>query len=276
MTTFSAAGKSGPFTHAPNSVPQTMRMVLLALLPALLFNAYLFGLPSIFLLVVTVLACVVIEAGCLTLAGTPVGATLADSSAVLTGVLLAMSLPPWAPWWIGGLGAVFAIALAKHAYGGLGQNVFNPAMVARVALLISFPVAMTVWVVPHPLFSPEALSLRESIAITFGNGMPDTYSAASALGYVKTELSRGIPVSESIKHVPDLMDMAMGYRAGSLGETSALLILLGGLFLLWRGVISWHIPVGVIGSLFLMASFFLRFLILENWYLASGVVSSLG
>ncbi len=256
MTILPVAGKSGPFTHAPNSVQQTMNTVLLALLPALVFNAYLFGWPGIFLFSVTVFACVLIEAGCLFLAGQPVGATLSDFSAVLTGTLLAMSLPPWAPWWIGGLGAVFAIALAKHAYGGLGQNVFNPAMVARVALLISFPVAMTAWVVPHPLFSASAPTFHESIAITFGGGLPDTVSAASALGYVKTELSRGIPVSESMKRVPDLMDMAMGYRAGSLGETSMIFILIGGLFLIFRGIISWHIPVGLMGSLFLMATLF--------------------
>ncbi len=256
MTTFTVAGKSGPFTHAPNSVQKTMNTVLLALLPAILFNAYLFGLPGIFLFAVTVLSCVVVEAACLLIGGRSVSATLIDGSAVLTGVLLAMSLPPWAPWWIGGLGAVFAIALAKHTYGGLGQNVFNPAMVARVALLISFPVAMTAWVTPHPLFSLHTPSLHEALLITFGTGTPDTVSSASALGLIKTELSRGVPVSEAMKQVPDLMDMAMGYRSGSLGETSAVLILLGGVFLLLRGVISWHIPVGVIGSLFLMASLF--------------------
>ncbi|CAK0753452.1 SoxR (2Fe-2S) reducing system protein RsxD [Gammaproteobacteria bacterium] len=256
MTTFSVAGTSGPFTHAPNSVQKTMGTVLLALSPAVVLNLYLFGWPSILLLAVTVGACVAIEAACLILAERPVTATLSDNSAILTGVLLAMSLPPWAPWWIGGLGSIFAIALAKHAYGGLGQNVFNPAMVARVALLVSFPVAMTAWVNPHPLFSANAPSLVDAFTITFGGGPPDAMSAASALGYVKTELSRGIPISQSIKNVPDLMDMALGYRAGSLGETSALLILIGGLFLMIRGVISWHTPMGVMGALFFMGTIF--------------------
>ncbi|CAK0755582.1 SoxR (2Fe-2S) reducing system protein RsxD [Gammaproteobacteria bacterium] len=248
--------KSAPFTHAPNSVQQTMVMVLLALLPAVLFNAYLFGWPGILLFSVTVGSCMGVEAICLILGDRPVRSTLMDGSAILTGALLAMSLPPWAPWWIGGLGAVFAIALAKHAYGGLGQNVFNPAMVARVALLISFPVAMTAWVMPHPLFSADSPNLVESIAITFGVGPPDAMSAASALGLVKTELSRGIPISESIKQVPDLMDMALGYRAGSLGETSAILILVGGVFLIMRGIISWHIPVALMGTLFFMGTIF--------------------
>jgi electron transport complex protein RnfD len=232
-----------------------MTTVLLALVPAIVLDAYLFGWPAILMFGVTVGACLAVEAICLMLAERPVIATLSDRSALLTGVLLAMSLPPWAPWWIGVLGAILAIALAKHVYGGLGQNVFNPAMVARVGLLVSFPVAMTTWVDPLPLFSSNAPGLLESFNIIFGSP-PDTVSAASALGYVKTELSRGIPISESIKQVPDLLDMAWGYRAGSMGETSAVLILAGGIFMMIRRVISWHIPVGVMGTLFFMGTVF--------------------
>lgn len=256
MTNFYVAVKSGPFTHAPNSVQKTMTTVLLALLPAIVFDAYLFGWPAILLFIFTVGACVLAEAVCLVLADRPVKSTLADGSALLTGALLAMSLPPWAPWWIAGLGALFAIVIAKHVYGGLGQNVFNPAMVARVALLVSFPVAMTTWVTPHPLFSSNAPSLAEAIAIIFGGGLPDTVSAASALGHIKTELSRGIPISESIKQLPDLWDMAVGYRAGSMGETSALLILAGGVFMMIRHIISWHIPVALMGTLLFMGTLF--------------------
>jgi electron transport complex protein RnfD len=258
--------KSGPFTHAANSVQKTMYTVLLALVPATLFNAYLFGWPAILLFLVTVASCVALEALALSWGGRPVRPALSDGSAILTGWLLAMSLPPWAPWWIGVLGAVFAILLAKHAFGGLGQNMFNPAMVARVALLISFPVAMTSWVTPQPLFSAHAPGLADAIAITFGGQPPlDGVSAATALGYVKTELTRGIPVAESLQHlmreshlsyIPDLMDLAWGYKPGSLGETSAVLILLGGLFLLYKRIISWHIPLAVIATLFLMGTVF--------------------
>jgi electron transport complex protein RnfD len=248
--------KSGPFAHGYSTVQKTMFLVLLALAPSTLFNLYLFGWPAILLFVATVGACVAIEAGCLALAGKPVKATLADCSAILTGWLLAMSLPPWAPWWIGVLAALFAIALAKHAFGGLGQNVFNPAMVGRTVMLISFPVSMTIWVAPHPLFSAGAPGLFEAFAITFGGKVPDTMSAASALGYIKTELSRGIPVTQSMAQMPDLMDMALGFRAGSLGETSALLILAGGLFLMAKRIISWHIPVSMMGSLFIIAALF--------------------
>ncbi|MBK1717102.1 RnfABCDGE type electron transport complex subunit D [Thiocystis violacea] len=257
--------KSGPFAHSTNTVRQTMFTVILALSPATLFNLYLFGWPSILLFGVTIGACVVTEAICLALAGRPVTHTLSDGSAVLTGWLLAMTLPPWAPWWIGVLGAVFAIPLAKQAFGGLGQNLFNPAMVARVALLVSFPVVMTAWIAPHPLFSASAPGLADSIAITFGGQVPDGVTAATALGYVKTELSRGIPVFQSLveygrgsnlTYTPDLMDLATGYKPGSLGETSAILILIGGLFLMRRRIITWHIPVTVLGTLFLMGTLF--------------------
>lgn len=254
MSIESMTTKSGPFAHSSNTVQRTMLTVLLALAPATAFNLYLFGWPAILLFTVTIGACVAIEAACLALADRPIIPTLSDLSAVLTGWLLAMSLPPWAPWWIGVLAAGFAIALAKHAFGGIGQNVFNPAMVGRTVMLVSFPVVMTAWVMPHPLFSAGAPGLMDALSITFGGHMPDTVSAASALGHVKTELSRGIPVTQSIAQVPDLMDMMMGHRAGSLGETSAILILAGGLFLMAKRIISWHIPVSVMGGLFVMAA----------------------
>ncbi|HJV28150.1 MAG TPA: RnfABCDGE type electron transport complex subunit D [Aromatoleum sp.] len=248
--------RSGPFGHAPNSVSQTMIAVLLALVPATALDTWLFGWPAILLFAVTVGACLAVEAACLAVAGRPVMAGLADGSAALTGWLLAMSLPPWAPWWIGVVGAVFAIALAKHAFGGLGQNVFNPAMVARVALLVSFPVVMTAWVAPQPLSSPDSPDLSRSLAITFAGEHLDAITSATALGHVKTELTRGIPATESVTSLPPLRDMALGLRAGSLGETSALLILVGGLYLMARRIISWHIPAAVLGSLFLTGTLF--------------------
>jgi len=254
--TIATLNKSGPFTHAPNSVPNTMFMVLLALTPATLFNAYLFGWPAILLFIVTVGASVAVEAACVALAGRSVKMELMDYSAVLTGWLLAMSLPPWAPWWVGALAALFAIALAKHSFGGLGQNMFNPAMVGRTVMLVSFPVAMTAWVLPHPLFTAGAPGLLDSLAITLGGNLPDAVSGATSLGYVKTELARGIPVSESVSHVANLLDRLLGMRSGSLGETSLVLILAGGLFLMWKRVISWHIPLGLIGALFLMGTVF--------------------
>jgi len=200
---------------------------------------------------------VVFEAACLQLQGKLLLPALGDGSAVLTGWLLAMTLPPWAPWWIGVLGAVFAIALAKHLFGGIGQNVFNPAMVARVALLVSFPVPMTAFTLPRPLFSAGAPGFLDSLSITFGHAVGlDTISAASALGTIKTELSRGVPVTQSMAETPDLLHMLIGLRPGSMGETSALLILLGGLWLLHRKVISWHVPVAMMTTLFALGALF--------------------
>ncbi|MGE5489993.1 MAG: RnfABCDGE type electron transport complex subunit D [Actinomycetota bacterium] len=250
----SAALKSAPFSHALSNVSRTMVLVMAALVPATLFNFWLFGWPAIFLFLVTIGACLAIEAVCLQLAGKDVAFTLGDGSAILTGWLLAMSLPPWAPWWTGLVGAIVAIAITKQAYGGIGQNLFNPAMVARVALLISFPVVMTTWVAPHPLTAPDAPGFAAGLAVTFGGVVPDAMTSATALGHVKTELTRGISVLQSSAGLPGLSDMALGLRAGSLGETSSLLILAGGLFLLFRRIISWHIPAAVIAGVVLPAA----------------------
>ncbi|MDQ7990880.1 MAG: RnfABCDGE type electron transport complex subunit D [Candidatus Dactylopiibacterium sp.] len=244
--------QSGPFAHADHRVDRTMLTVLLALLPATLFNLWLFGLPAILLFACTLGAALGFEALWLAATGRDARAGLADGSAAITGWLLALSLPPWAPWWLGVLGAFIAIVIAKHAYGGLGQNLFNPAMVARVALLVSFPVIMTAWVAPQPLFTERAASVAQSFAV-LGQGVPDTMVSATPLGHVKTELSRALPASQSAADAPALPDLLLGRRAGSMGETSVLLILAGGLFLLWRRVITWHIPVALLGSLFAAA-----------------------
>lgn len=248
-----AIGKSAPFSHAPNSVTRAMTLVMWALAPATLFNFWLFGWPAILLFATTILACVAVEALCLRMAGKDVGFYLRDGSAILTGWLLAMSLPPWAPWWTGLVGAVAAIAITKQAYGGVGQNLFNPAMVARVVLLISFPVVMTTWVNPAPLFSTHAPSLGQAFAITFVGETLDAMSSATALGHVKTELTRGVSVLQSSAGLPGLADALMGMRSGSLGETSSVLILLGGFFLLLRRIISWHIPLALVAGVMVPA-----------------------
>lgn len=244
---------SAPFAHAPTSVRRVMLLVAAALAPATLFSLYLFGWPALNLFAVTLATAVAAEAACLRLAGRPLRPALGDGSALLTGWLLALSLPPWAPWWIGVVGAVIAIAIGKHVYGGLGQNLFNPAMVARVALLISFPLPMTQWMAPQPLLSPGAPGFAEALGITFGGAGVDALSAASALGHVKTELSRGAPLDQAMGQV-DLLASLLGSVPGSMGETSALLILAGGLFLLARRVITWHVPVSLLATLFVLAS----------------------
>ena len=248
---------AGPYTHSRSSISRTMGLVMLALLPATLYSLYLFGWPAIFLFLITVLASLLFEAGCLWLAGKRVRPFLLDGSALLTGWLLAMTLPPWAPWWIGVVGAFIAIVVGKQVFGGIGQNLFNPAMVARVALLISFPLQMTLFSDPVPLFSPQAPGLTESLAITFGSSTQlDAVSSATTLGHLKTELGRGLPLETASGNIAPLWQIGLGSIGGSLGETSALLLLLGGLYLIYKRIITWHIPLAMLGTLTLLASIF--------------------
>ncbi len=248
---------AGPFIHKGNSVQRTMLLVILALVPATAYGIYLYGLPALYLLLVTLGSCVLVEAACLKMAGKPVRPYLLDGSAILTGLLLAMTLPAWAPWWIGGVGAIMAIAVGKHVFGGLGQNLFNPAMVARVALLISFPVEMTQFTQPTPLFSSNSPSIQQAAQVTFGESpLIDGVSSATLLGHIKTETSLGENALHLVQQGFDPVTQVMGAVSGSLGETSAVLVLAGGLFLLLMRVISWHIPVSMIAGIALFAEAF--------------------
>jgi len=248
---------SGPHIHSMSSVTRVMMLVILALLPATAFSLYQFGWPAIFLFLVTIVSALAFEAVCLRIAGQPIDRHLFDGSALLTGWLVAMTLPPWAPWWIGVLGSAIAIVIGKHIYGGLGQNPFNPAMVARVMLLISFPLHMTTWVVPTPLASPGAPGFLEGLAITFlGSGQFDAVSQASALDYVSAELGRGQTLETILPQTFSYRDLTLGQVAGSLGETSALLILAGGLMLIATRTITWHIPLSILATTVVLASFF--------------------
>ncbi len=248
---------SGPFTHEKTSISRTMIWVMVALTPATAMGIYQFGLPALWLFVITILACVIAEAVSLYIAGKPIKPFLFDGSAILTGWLLAMTLPPWAPWWIAVVGAFLAIVVGKQVFGGIGQNLFNPAMVARVALLISFPLEMTTWVAPHPLFTEATPDFIESLRITFNmQNEFDAVSSATILGHIKTELGRGISLTEIWAEAFNPINLAVGNVAGSLGETSALLILLGGLVLLFTRIISWHIPVSMMLSIAVLATLF--------------------
>ncbi|EXJ13491.1 RnfABCDGE type electron transport complex subunit D [Imhoffiella purpurea] len=254
MSIETPAAKAGPFAHEPVSIPRTMGLVMLALLPATLFGIVQFGWPALYLFVATILAAILAEAASLRVAGKPVRPYLMDGSAILTGWLLAMTLPPWAPWWIGAVGSLLAIVVAKQVFGGIGQNLFNPAMVARVALLITFPLEMTSFTVPTPLFSAHAPGLLESLAITFGVQGFDAFSGATVLGHVRTELGQGHALSAILPEVFGSVSGAVGTVAGSMGETSALLLLGGGIFLIYKRIISWHIPVTMMGTIAVLAT----------------------
>jgi electron transport complex protein RnfD len=191
------------------------------------------------------------------LAGKPVKVTLQDTSAVLTGWLIAMTLPPYAPWWIGVVGAALAIVVGKHVYGGLGQNLFNPAMLARVGLLIAFPVEMTTWVEPHTWFSQALPGFIESLSITFtGIENIDAVSGATLLGHVKTELSQNHLLPHSLNGVFDFADVWLGLTRGSLAEGCLPILFLSGFWLLHQGVIRWYIPVSLLGTVLMLTTGF--------------------
>lgn len=246
---------SGPHVAAARSVDTIMRKVILALLPATAWGLVLFGLPALYLCIVTVLSALLFEVLCLKLKGFASMPYLRDGSAVLTGLLVAMTLPPWAPWWIGVCGSAIAIVLGKQVYGGLGQNLFNPAMLARVALLISFPIEMTTWVDVKPWFiGPNA---TDSLLITFaGLPNPDGTTGATTLGAVKTGFSQNQTLPALLADHSGFLAF-IGWERGSLGETSTLLLLLGGLWLMRQGVIQWYIPFSLLGTVAVLSILFL-------------------
>ena len=247
---------AAPHTHGANSVSRIMIVVILALMPATVWGVYQFGWPAFNILVLCIASALLAEALCLRIAKNPVGLFLKDSSAILTAWLLAMTLPPWTPWWIAVFGGMFAIIIGKQIFGGIGQNVFNPAMLARVALLVSFPLEMTFWVEPVPMFSQGAPNFIEGLAITF-LGVPsmDAVSSASIIGHVKTGFTQGHSLAESLASIEfDIIDHGVGTVPGSMGETSALLLAIGGLVLIGLRIITWHIPVAMLGTVALLAT----------------------
>ena len=237
---------AAPYAATSNSVRRVMILVMAALTPATVFGFWLYGWPAVYLWIVTVAAATLGEGFCLRLMRRDAGPTLGDGSAVLTGWLLAVSLPPWAPWWIGAFGGLFSVIVGKQVFGGLGQNLFNPAMVGRVALLISFPVQMTAWVAPLPMFSVSAPGPLTGLMITFHGMQPafDAVASASLLGFAKTEMARGIDLAQSLLHAP--VPSWYGSRPGSLGETASWLIVAGGAAMICLRIISWHIPLAML------------------------------
>lgn len=254
--TLTAQPVASPHAHGGNSVSRTMLRVQIALLPATLYGFWLYGWPSFFLWLLTVLSCLAFEALSLKMAGvTRIKATLFDGSALLTGWLLAMTLPPWAPWWVAIVGGFIAIVIGKQVFGGVGQNVFNPAMVARVALLISFPVPLTQWVTPLPLASLAAPDFIDGLRIFLTSlPQPDAMASASLLGYSKTEMSRGIDLLHSLAGSQAPALSWIGARSGSFGESASLLLLGGGLYLLASRIISWHTPLALLAGIAIPAA----------------------
>lgn len=226
--------------HGSETTRGLMRDVMIALAPSLIVSIYFFGFSAIKLAFVGVISCVLVEYIIQKyIAKSKV--TIDDYSAAITGLLLALNLPPSSPWWIVFIGSVVAIGVAKMSFGGIGQNLFNPALVGRVFLLVSFPVIMTDWSIPHSWF-------REGI---------DANTGATALSIVKEGLSRGLTMDE-IFAANDFSyaEMLFTKIGGSVGEVSALALLIGFVYLLVRRVIKPHIPLSIIGSVMLFSAVF--------------------
>ncbi len=247
---------SGPYLRENSSVSRIMLLVMAALVPVTAYGFYLFGWPAIILFCVTLGSAVFFEVICLLLAKRSVLKFSLDGSGILTAWLLALSLPPWAPWWIAVLGSGIAIIIAKQIFGGLGQNVFNPAMVARVALLISFPLEMTHFIQPVPFLSESAPSFIDSLTIIFGGGDFDAVSSASLLDFIKTEVGQGATLDQIMAGHYQPGNWLLGNSVSSMGEGSALLIITGGIALMFLRVTSWYIPVSTLISITLFATVF--------------------
>lgn len=217
-----------PHIHSGVSTSQCMYGVLIALIPAFLVSLYFFGLGALLVTLTSVASCVIFEylIQKYLLKEKP---SISNGSAILTGVLLAFNLPSNLPLWIVVIGAFVAIGITKMAFGGLGNNIFNPALAGRIFLLISFPAQMTTWPVPSTL--PMGL---------------DAETGATTLSVLKYQGNESIAALDVMQHL-------VGNIGGSLGEVSAIALLIGFAFLLWRRIITWHIPVSIIATVAVFA-----------------------
>ncbi len=233
--------QSSPHLREQDSVRKVMMTVVLALAPAMAASVWFFGWRALLVQVVAVVACLAFEALGLLLLKRPMKEHITDGSAVVTGLLLAMNLPSSIPIWMTVVGSAVAILVAKIPYGGIGNNPFNPALVGRVFMFVAFPTAMTSW--PKPI--EGALDL-----------FVNAETGATPLGMLKYVQKGTEGFSMSGAMPGSTADMLLGNVGGCIGEISAAALLLGGLFMLWRKVITWHIPVAFIGSVFVFSGIF--------------------
>jgi len=260
---------ASPHIRAEESVATIMWTVVLALLPAGMFGVYLFGQHALLLIAISVSAAVATEYVIVRLRGR--ASTIGDGSAVITGLLLAYIISPSSPWYVPLVGSVFAVAIAKHAFGGLGMNIWNPALAARAFILSSYIIAMTAsWVYPSPGQVLGDLS-RSGTVYKKGRVTAAPYDAlttATPRAAVKNEIAAaqnpdwagwadlkaaGDKPADWLKRIHErnrtsYLDLLVGTRGGCIGETSSLLLVLGGLFLIARGIVAWRIPFFYIGT----------------------------
>jgi electron transport complex protein RnfD len=236
MSTLVVSGS--PHVHGDTSVKKIMYGVVIAMVPAILVSVYFFGLDALRVILVSSLACLFFEwiiqkyviKGPL---------TINDGSALVAGVLLAFNVPANFPSWMLIIGAFVTIAIAKMSFGGLGKNPFNPALVGRIFLLISFPSSMagSVWPIPRPIFGAQTIT--------------DAVTGPTSLGILKEGIKMGKTVPELIPEMPTYMMEFFGNQSGCAGEVSALALIIGGIYMLSRRIITWHIPFAYLGSVFI-------------------------
>jgi len=254
----SAVLRSSPHALGSEQVPHVMWTVVLSLAPAMLAACWFFGLRALLVIVGATIGCVVFEYVLLRLridARKAMSMSL-DGSAVVTGVLLALNLPATSPWWLVLIGALVAMLLGKHLFGGLGQNIFNPALVARVFLLLAFPAEMTTWL--YPRSGAQFMDLPSLAADNL-----DAVTGATPLGMIKSDGLQAF-LDWMAQSGTSLWSMLIGNTGGSLGETSALLLLIGAGLLFWRGYISWHVPVTYVVTVFVLTG--IMWLVNPNYY----------
>lgn len=228
-----------------------MREVLIALVPGIAAHAWFFGYGILAQIAIALIAGVGFEAAMLRIRGRPLATFLADWSVVVTAVLFALCLPPLTPWWANVIGMFFAVVVAKHLYGGLGFNLFNPAMVGYVVLLVAFPRQMTLWLPPHSL-ADFWLGPLQTLQAVFTGVLPpgltwDAITQATPLDLLKTETGLNRTIPEIQQHA------IFGDYGGRGWEWIANFYALGGLWLLYRRIITWQIPVAMIGTVLLVS-----------------------
>ena len=230
---------ASPHVHSDRTSKKIMYDVVIALIPAFLVSLYVFGIGAFVVTAVAVASCLLFEY-LIQKFLLKTAVTIGDGSALITGILLAFNLPSGLPIWMVIVGSLVAIGVAKLSFGGLGFNIFNPALIGRVFLLISFPVQMTMW----PTAVENSLSMSDGV------------SGATTLGIIKEGLMYGDTMSTIATKIPSTIDLFLGLTGGSIGEMSALALLVGGIYLIIRKVISWHIPVFVLGTMAIMTGIF--------------------
>jgi Na+-translocating ferredoxin:NAD+ oxidoreductase subunit D len=221
-----------PHIHSGESVQRLMYGVIIAMIPALAASLYVFGIGALYVTTLAVVSCAGFEYLLVrfVLKREP---SIMDGSAIITGMLLAFNVPSNLPWWAIVMGSFVAIGFGKIAFGGLGNNPFNPALVGRVFLLISFPVPMTSW--PVPIDSRMQLM--------------DATTGATPLGFIKEGLSAGVPMAELMEKIPSHVNMLLGVMGGSVGEISAIALIIGFIYMLWKKIVTWHTPIAMLGMM---------------------------